>query len=263
MVKVWIPVLFPVAAFLGLISFVDDYISLSVAIRLAAQFLAASFFVTIGFSDIELWVRCLSILGLIWGMNLFNFMDGADGLATGMALIGFGAYALAAQTEGDRDLALVSLLVSGSAGGFLVFNWPPAKAFLGDAGSIPLGFLAGAIGVEGVRRGVWGWEFPFMVFLPFIGDATITLFRRIFRGEIPWQAHRSHYYQRLIQTGWNHRTLVLWAYALMVVCAVAALAFPNLSRSGQAVVFSGSVLVGISVACHIDSRWNKFIRGAK
>jgi len=165
----------------------------------------------------------------VWMTNLYNFMDGSDGLAGTMALVGFGAYAAAAALAGHGPLALVSLAVASASAGFLAFNFPPARVFMGDAGSIPLGFLAGALGVLGVVAGAWPAAFPAVAFSPFIVDATATLLRRLVRGERVWQAHRSHYYQRLVLSGWNPRRLVLAAGGLMLAAAASALV---LARSG-------------------------------
>ncbi len=95
---------------------------------------------------------------------------------------------------------------------------------MGDAGSIPLGFLAGALGVQGALAGAWPFWFPVLVFSPFIVDATVTLARRMVRREPFWRAHRAHYYQRLVLSGWSHRRVALGAYALMCAGAAAALA---------------------------------------
>jgi UDP-N-acetylmuramyl pentapeptide phosphotransferase/UDP-N-acetylglucosamine-1-phosphate transferase len=104
-----------------------------------------------------------------------------------------------------------------------VHNFPPARVFLGDAGSIPLGFLAGGLGFEGILEGAWPWWFPVLVFSPFIVDATLTVVRRALRGERFWRAHREHCYQRLALGGWPRRRLALAAYALMIAMATAAL----------------------------------------
>ena len=87
---------------------------------------------------------------------------------------------------------------------------------MGDVGSVPLGFLAAVLGLEGLRQGAWPFWFPVLVFSVFIVDATVTLVRRVLRGEKVWLAHRQHYYQRLIQSGWRHRRLALAAYLLML-----------------------------------------------
>ncbi len=165
----------------------------------------------------------LGTLAVVWMTNLYNFMDGADGLAGGMAAIGFGALALAALLGGAPELAAFCAAIAAVALAFLRFNFPPAQIFMGDTGSIPLGFLAATLGIFGMQQNLWPWPFPLLVFLPFIADASVTLFRRALRGEKIWQAHRSHYYQRVVLLGASHRQLALVAYVLMLAGASGAL----------------------------------------
>lgn len=164
-------------------------------------------------------------LVIVWMTNLYNFMDGADGLAGGMSLIGFGTYAAAVAIEpaSGGSLGLLVMTLSGAAGGFLLFNFPPAKVFMGDAGAIPLGFLAVTLGIHGNLLGLWPWWFPVLVFSPFIVDATATLLRRTCQGRKPWVAHRDNYYQRLILAGWGHRKTAIAYYGLMLAAAGSAL----------------------------------------
>jgi UDP-N-acetylmuramyl pentapeptide phosphotransferase/UDP-N-acetylglucosamine-1-phosphate transferase len=148
-----------------------------------------------------------------------------------MTVVGFGAYALAAFWAGS-DRAPTLLALAAATAPFLLANWPPARIFLGDAGSVPLGFLAAVFGIEGWRQGWWPLWFPLLVFLPFVADATSTLLRRLLGGERVWQGHRDHSYQRLVQLGLGHAgTLALYA-ALMIGAAVSALA--ALARAPQA-----------------------------
>jgi len=146
------------------------------------------------------WTLVPLLLMIAWTVNLYNFMDGTDGLAGGMAVCGFGIFAVAAWQAGDLPLAQVAVVASAASAAFLIFNFPPANSVLGDVGSVPLGFLAAAIGLEGWINGVWPGWFPLMVFSPFIIDATIPLFKRVFRGARFWKAHRDHYYQRLVES---------------------------------------------------------------
>ena len=213
------------AAFgLALVSFADDLRSLPISVRLAAHFTAAAVALAmvapIGGDAAALTL--VTVLAIAWMTNLYNFMDGADGLAGGMALIGFAAYAAAASQAGDVALALGSASVASAAAAFLAYNFPPARLFMGDAGSIPLGFLAGILGACGVFTGAWRPWFPLAVFSPFIVDATVTIVRRLVRGERVWIAHRGHYYQRLVLGGWSLRRLAFVAYALMMATSASA-----------------------------------------
>ncbi|SHK75328.1 MraY family glycosyltransferase [Paraburkholderia terricola] len=248
------------AAALAAVSQIDDRRGLPARVRFAAHFAAVAVFVWAHPAPAPLWLLAgLSFL-LLWLVNLYNFMDGADGLAGGMSLFGFAGYALGAAISGhpSPELTLASGSVAGAAAGFLIFNFHPAKIFLGDAGSIPLGFLAGAFGYWGWSNGVWPIWFPALVFSPFIGDASVTLLRRLLRGEKIWQAHREHYYQRMVQYGLGHsKTALLW-YAVMVagiVLAVGLLGWPSTlqwcSVGAWAIVL---ILMGIGV----DSRWRRF-----
>ncbi|MDK9713604.1 MAG: glycosyltransferase family 4 protein [Sulfuritalea sp.] len=205
------------------VSLLDDFRSLPAPIRLLIQTTAAVVVTwTLVPSDWSVLGHALSVLCIVWMTNLFNFMDGSNGLAGGMAAFGFAAYALVASLAGQFDLALWSACIAAAAAGFLVFNFDPARIFMGDVGSVPLGFLAAVLGMQGFWRGAWPAWLPLLVFSVFIVDATATLLRRGLRGEKVWVAHREHYYQRLIQSGWSHRRLALAAYVLMLATAGSA-----------------------------------------
>lgn len=212
-----------IAFSMAAVSFIDDWRGLAIHWRFLAHLIAAGLFMFLFSPSLPYWQAGLLLIAIIWMINLYNFMDGSDGLAGGMALFGFSAYAVAAWMAGDAGLAALSLLIAASALGFLIFNFSPARVFMGDAGSIPLGFLAAALGLLGWIRGYWPLWFPLLVFSPFVADASITLVRRLLRRERIWQAHKTHYYQRLIQLGWGHRKMALWEYALMAVCIASAI----------------------------------------
>jgi len=163
----------------------------------------------------------VAVLSIVWMTNLFNFMDGSDGFAGGMAAIGFASLGIAALSAGQLPLMTAALALASASTGFLAYNFPPARVFMGDAGSVPLGFLAGALSFAGWMNGAWPLFFPLMVFAPFIADASLTLARRISRGEPFWKAHRTHAYQRLVLAGWSRRQLALRGYALMLLSAAA------------------------------------------
>src|SRR5262245_1457719 len=165
-------------------------------------------------------------------------MDRSDGLAGGMAVFGFSFYAVAAWLAGSTEFALVNLSIAAAAGAFLVFNFHPARIFLGDAGSVPLGFLAAALGLIGWLQRDWTGWFPILVFSPFIMDASVTLARRLLRREKVWQAHRDHYYQRLVRLGWGHGRTALAEYAVMFASGVAALAALALPAGPQAALLA-------------------------
>ena len=243
------------AAFaLAAVSVLDDVRGLPVVWRFLAHFVAAvSCLLALGVGG---WTLLLATLVVVWMTNLYNFMDGSDGLAGGMAAIGFGALALAAWQGDAPGLAVLCASIAAAALAFLRYNFPPARVFMGDAGSIPLGFMAAALGIFGMQQNVWPWLFPLVVFSPFIADASITLVRRGLRGEKIWQAHRSHYYQRAVLLGASHRQLAWTAYMLMLVGVV--LAFTLLIAPQYAawlfVLWAATYLL---IFLAIDRRWSR------
>ena len=218
------PTLLPVVVAgiaLAALSLIDDIRGLPVTLRFAAHFVAAAgCLVSIGLSG---WGLLAGTLAAVWMTNLYNFMDGSDGLAGGMTTIGFGTLAVAAGLAGEHSLAALCAAISLAALAFLHYNFPPARIFMGDAGSIPLGLMAAALGILGANRGVWPWLVPLLVFSPFIADASVTLVRRGLRREKVWHAHREHHYQRVVMRGVSHRHLALAAYVLMLASATLAL----------------------------------------
>jgi hypothetical protein len=142
---------------------------------------------------------------------------------------------------------------------FLLFNFPPARVFMGDAGSIPLGFLAAVLGLIGWRAGLWPLWFPLVVFGPFTVDASVTLARRMVRGERIWEAHRSHYYQRLILSGWTHRRAAVWEYGLMLLSAAVAIAALRVSNVVAIALLSALALVYGAAMVAVD--WRSKRRG--
>lgn len=243
---------------LAAVSLLDDLRGLPVKARFLAHFFAAAgCLLALGLGG---WALLAGTLAVVWMTNLFNFMDGSDGLAGGMAVVGFGALALAAWTGNAPRLALFSAAIAAAALGFLRFNFPPARVFMGDAGSIPLGFLAATLGIMGANLNVWPWPFPLMVFSPFILDASVTLVRRTLRGENIWQAHRSHYYQRAVLLGASHRQLALAAYVLMVCMAALAFALLILPKHTTWVLIM-SAAIYMLIFLVIDVRWRRFVSG--
>jgi UDP-N-acetylmuramyl pentapeptide phosphotransferase/UDP-N-acetylglucosamine-1-phosphate transferase len=224
------------ASGIALVSFLDDRFSVAPGMRLAVQFGAAALFLWgngVGVGDgvvlPGVWIKwprpvavVVALLFLVWMTNLYNFMDGMDGFAGGMAVFGFGAFAVFGFWAGQPLFATLSLVVAAAAAGFLVFNFPPARIFMGDTGSSTLGFLAGAFTLWADLDGVLPAWIGILVFSPFIADATVTLGRRLRHGHKVWIPHKTHYYQRLVRLGWDHRKTVLVEYVVMGACVVSA-----------------------------------------
>ncbi|KVD62039.1 hypothetical protein WI86_26555 [Burkholderia ubonensis] len=244
---------------LAVLSFVDDRRGLPASLRFAVHFVIAGLFVRSLGTGGGLWAAIVLGVATVWMTNLYNFMDGLDGLAGGMALFGFGAYAWAAAGHAS-ELAIVASALAGAALGFLVFNFHPAKIFLGDVGSIPLGFMAGALGLYGWRNGVWPLWYPAIVFSPFIADASLTLAKRAIRKERVWEAHREHYYQRLARMGMRHRTVAAVWHGLMAIAALLGIVMLQFSAFAQHAILTLWYL-GLLVACfRLDAAWKRFER---
>ena len=232
-------------------SFLDDIIGLPIIGRLLVHFVAAGGAAAgLLLNRTGVVLVLLAVVAIVWMTNLYNFMDGMDGLAGGMALFGFGFYALAGVLSGHLPFAVTNAAIAAVSGAFLLFNFHPARIFMGDAGSTLLGFLAACLGLVGWQLGIWTLWFPGLVFSPFIVDATVTLARRLLRGEKIWRSHREHYYQRLVLSGWGHRRTVLAEYGVMVLCGGFALLYQYVSEEWRLVIlgFWGVLFLSLALA---------------
>ena len=218
------------ATLLAAVSWLDDLGDLPPATRLFAQAAAVIGGMVVevpaepifqGWLPVELDVVAAALLW-VWFVNLFNFMDGIDGLAgSEAAAIAIGLFLLAGfSANQDPAGAALSAALALAAIGFLVWNWAPARIFLGDAGSVPLGYLLGFLLIDMAAHGHWK---PALILpLYFLADATITLLRRLARGERVWEAHREHFYQRAVQRGLGHGVVtarVIGTNMLLIGCA--------------------------------------------
>lgn len=221
-----------VAAGLALVSWFDDLGGLSPGIRLLAQFVAVAAglwalphgAIFRGWLPLELDAIAAALIW-VWFVNLFNFMDGVDGIdGSEAAAIGLGIVLVAGAGGGvDLGIAAPAAAIAAAALGFLVWNWAPARIFLGDVGSVPLGYLLGFLLFELAVRGPW--QAALILPLYFLADASLTLLRRLARGERVWQAHREHFYQRAVRSGLSHDAVVLRVVAaniVLIACALAA-----------------------------------------
>ena len=221
------------AALLAAISWIDDLRELSPATRLLAQFVAVGLGMIAVMPEgpvFQFWLTpaldtVAAALLWLWFVNLFNFMDGMDGLAgSEAAAIAVGLVLFASFGTGeDPGLAVLAATAGAAALGFLVWNWAPARIFLGDVGSVPLGYLLGFLLLHVAARGFW--KIALILPLYFLADATVTLGRRLARGERVWHAHREHFYQRAVQRGLGHAAVVhrvIAANIVLIGCGWAA-----------------------------------------
>jgi Fuc2NAc and GlcNAc transferase len=225
----------PGASAVAAVGWLDDRHGASPRLRAAVHFVAAAWAVAwlgglpelqVGLTHIVLGRvgAVLAVVGVVWFLNLFNFMDGIDGIAGSQAVLIALVAGLIAWLNADRSLAVAWLLLGGSAAGFVVWNWPPARIFMGDVGSGFLGYCLAVLALVGERSGsvpLLAWTILVAVF----GfDATITLVRRLIRGERVYEAHRRHAYQRAVISGFTHRTVTIAAATITAALGAGALA---------------------------------------
>lgn len=222
---------------LALVGWADDVYSIAPLPRFGAQLIAVisalylhPSLVGVPGLDVPAYVSAvLVVLGWLWFINLYNFMDGIDGITGVETLsISIGIIAVAATSGLADDMIMPAALIGLATLGFLVVNWHPAKIFLGDVGSIPLGFILAWMLLELAHSG----DLASAIILPmyYIADATITLFLRLLRKEKVWQAHKQHFYQRAHQTGLGHDAISIRILGvnigLIVLAVIAAGGYP-------------------------------------
>ncbi len=157
-------------------------------------------------------------------MNIFNFMDGINGLAFMQLIFGGATFCLLGVASDDYELAISGALAAGSALGILKYNFPRALVFMGDVGSLPAGYLLALMALRtsfGARHEDVSFLTPVLALWPFLYDGSYTLINRLVHGRNPFRPHRSHLYQRLIVVGMKHKTITLYYAAAMALCSAA------------------------------------------
>ncbi len=241
------------------VGWIDDHGGLPASVRAASHFVAGGWalYWVGGLPSLQVGLRevslgpvgaILALIAVVWCVNLYNFMDGIDGLAAGEAvtagLFG-GSMLLFAENWG---LAAITFAIAAATGGFLAWNWAPAKIFMGDVGSGLLGFLFAAVAIASENAGA----VPLLVWLLLLGvfafDATVTLFRRLVRRERWYDAHRSHAYQRAVRAGWTHKGVTTFILALNV--ALGTIAWISYLRP-HGLLFGLSVALAVLVSIYL------------
>jgi len=245
------------ATVLAAVSWIDDLHTLSALPRLALHIVAVCLGLTalpdegLVFQGLlPLWLDLtLSALAWIWFLNLFNFMDGIDGITgTETIAIGLGLALFAGGTGGAMGVVASGVMI-----GFLSWNKPPARLFLGDVGSVPLGFILGWLLLSLAASGQWA--IALLLPLYYLADATITLIRRLIRGEKIWQAHRQHFYQQAVRVmeGEDEQSRArahwkingaIWLCNLMLLAAAWAV-FSDPARTLVALVIGALAVAGL------------------
>jgi len=218
---------------LVLTGWLDDKHNLKIPARLFAQLLASVLaLILLGELDqIEVagitlnlsWLAWpATVLWIIWLVNLYNFMDGIDGIASVQGIVAATTMGIWYGVRSETGMGLICFVLAAAVTGFLYYNWPPAKIFMGDTGSL---FLGGFFSIQTIIATVsFGIPFDAILILlsVFLADASVTLVHRMLRGEKWWQAHRSHFYQRAVQSNLSHATVSLSVLLLSIVLALFA-----------------------------------------
>jgi UDP-GlcNAc:undecaprenyl-phosphate GlcNAc-1-phosphate transferase len=238
------------AILVTLVGALDDRFDLPAAIKFIGQIVAATIPVVagvevanitlpfIGAVDLGSAGAPLTILGIVFVINVVNFSDGVDGLAAGVCAISAVAFSIIAFDLGRGSAAVLAAIIAGAAAGFLVFNFHPAKVFMGDAGSNLLGLLLACVAVEGAVKTqvVLALVFPLLVLaVPFL-DTTFVVLKRLKYGRPVYVADQSHFHHRMNRIGFSQRKTVLYLYAwttLVAGFAVALRFVPYSDGDGQ------------------------------
>jgi UDP-N-acetylmuramyl pentapeptide phosphotransferase/UDP-N-acetylglucosamine-1-phosphate transferase len=256
-------------AVISALGIVDDLRPVPARWRFAVQLATAAVVVTAsGAAEGSPWLahlprplpEVLLVLWIVWVTNLYNFMDGIDGLAGGQAVVASIAIALAAFSIGATTTGWLALLLAAATLGFLLFNFPPASIFMGDVGSTALGFLFATMPLLPEARPI-PVEVVGLALSLFVLDATVTLIRRIARGERWFEAHRTHHYQRLVALGLRHRSVTLWGCAGMIVAGAAAAVYPTAGALGRGVALALAVAMFAAVAVTVSRLERRAGRG--
>jgi len=251
-------VLFAIATVLiAAIGLWDDFRNPPVYLRLLLQVGTAALVITGGMAlrVFELpWGYTITLgwavipLTLLWitGLtNLFNFIDGADGLANSLAVVYSTGIAVAAFATRHPYEGIVALAIIAACLGFLWYNFPPAQVFMGGVGSLALGFVLSGLAIRVAAPGEQPVPLMFFVILfsSFLFDTTYTLLRRIAKGEKFWLAHRTHLYERLMQCGWSHLRVTLFYLGLSLASLALALFYLVTGPAGRTVAAAIQLLV--------------------
>ena len=252
-------VVLALGAGLALVSWIDDVRDLHPGPRFLSHIAAVTVVLILLPGDLLVfqgWLppmldRMAAGLAWVWFINLYNFMDGIDGI-TGVETmsIGGGLAVIAAlgggMTAAGVPITALGLSLAATSAGFLIWNWHPARIFMGDVGSVPTGFLSGWLLIATAASGAWAVAMILPAY--YLADATITLARRARRLEPIWRAHREHFYQQAVSGGHghNHVAIAVGILNLALIGAAALSAYRPLLAVGLASVATAATLFRFS-----------------
>ena len=240
------------------VGYLDDRRGMSRRVRFLVHVLASAACVVI-IGGLQHWaLLVVAVLAVSWTINLFNFMDGIDGLAGSQALFVAAASAIFAWLGDRADAAVLPSLTAGACCGFLVWNRPPARIFMGDVGSGFLGLWLAALALLLAQQGVVSISTSIILGSAFISDATTTLVRRALSGRRWYEAHRSHAYQNLSRRWGSHArvTALLWILNISIVTPIALLSqrYPSSAPLLAAVSLAIFAVLAIAARAGVEER---------
>jgi UDP-N-acetylmuramyl pentapeptide phosphotransferase/UDP-N-acetylglucosamine-1-phosphate transferase len=230
----WPACVLPGVILLSLTGWWDDHTSLSARFRFVVQLIVSTYL--IGCMSEQGWIEgvqgiAVALLALVWMTNLYNFMDGSNGMAGFQGVFSGLILAWLFSAGGDELSARISLVVAAACAGFLPWNLGRARVFMGDVASGSLGFIFAAVLIYGATTGVFSFTTALLVMLVFLTDSTLTLLLRVMQGEQWYTAHKQHLYQRLIEHGWSHGSVLMLYQAINLVLVMpgiaVAVSFPD------------------------------------
>lgn len=252
----WWQNMLPGILLLTIVGWRDDKNSVSALIRLLVQLAVSLWLLGFGWSQFSIsgvgWFSCI-VVAMVWFMNLYNFMDGSNGMAGFQGVFAGLLMAVFFQAGDQSAMALLALSVAAACGGFLPLNFPDARVFMGDVASVPLGFIFASLAIFGVQTGSLSLALSLLIMSVFIVDATLTLFTRALSGERWYTAHTQHVYQRLIIRGWSHRQVLMVFQAINVILVLPAIVLAEMYPQ-NAMVIAGLTLIVLGACWYFANR---------
>jgi Fuc2NAc and GlcNAc transferase len=252
----WWQNVLPGVVLLTIVGWRDDKFPVSQLLRLLVQLAVSIWLLGFGWWDVSLTdmaFLAVAIVAMVWLMNVYNFMDGSNGMAGFQGVFAGVTMAVLFQMAGEYTMALIAVVVAAACAGFLPLNFPQARVFMGDVSSVPLGFLFASFAVYGVQTGSMSLPLSILIMSVFLVDATLTLLSRAFRGERWYTAHAQHVYQRLIAKGWSHSRVLVAYQVINVIWVLPAIVLAKIYPQ-YAIVMVGLVLLLLG-SCWLIANW--------
>lgn len=266
------------AAFLSVISFIDDIYSLPASSRFGCHGIAAAigmwFLFRIGQEQLEfmtggsvLIAGIVSVALFLWiagYTNAFNFMDGINGISGfqgGVSSIGALVVVAVAGESMSSSSALVIALTAGACLGFLPYNFPNARMFMGDVGSAPLGYLLAVTSVWLALETRLELLVPIlMLHSNYVLDTGFTLCRRAMRGDKWYSAHREHFYQRLIRSGWSHSKVTLTEFLLLLISSIMMASYSCVGTAARVSLIGAVLMMWVCFFAHAERSFKRAVK---